>query len=97
MSYPITLQSMIGGTRITVDPHVSDTEQGSGAARHCAAMARRRRASPAVTSTRHDPHDLLDLLTYLVEPLVGATHAGGTHGGTAEPDNGATPAVATAT
>ena len=71
-------------------PHVSDPKQGSGAARHGVATAHRWRASPAVTSTRHDPHDLLDTLTYLAEPLDGATHGGGTHGGTAGWDDGGT-------
>ena len=60
-------------------------------------MARRRRASPAMASTHHNPHDLPDLLTYLTEPIIGAKHGGGIHGGTAEPDNGATPAIVTAT
>ena len=45
-----------------------------------------------MASTHHDPHYLPDLLTYLTEPIVGAKHGGGIHGGTAEPDNGATPA-----
>ena len=43
-----------------------------------------------MASTHHDPHDLSDLLTYLTEPIVGAKHGGGIHGGTAEPDNGTT-------
>ena len=51
---------------------------------------------PVVTSSRHDPHYLPDLLTYLTEPIVGAKHGGGIHGGTTEPDNGATPVEATA-
>ena len=51
---------------------------------------------PAVASSRHDPYYLPDLLTYLTEPIVGAKHGGGIHGGTVEPDNGATPVEATA-
>ena len=51
---------------------------------------------PAVTSSRHDPHYFPDLVTYLTEPIDGAKYGGGIHGGTAEPDNGATPVEATA-
>ena len=51
---------------------------------------------PAVTSSRHDPHYFPDLVTYLTEPIVGAKYGGGIHGGTAEPDNGATPTETTA-
>ena len=43
-----------------------------------------------MTSTWHDPHDLPDLLTYLTEPIVGAKHGGGNHGGTAERNDGVT-------
>ena len=49
-----------------------------------------------MTSSRHDPHYVLDLVTYLTEPIVGAKYGGGIHGGTAELDNGATPVEATA-
>ena len=50
-----------------------------------------------MASTRHDPRDLPDLLTYLTEPIVEAKHGGDLHGGMAEPDNGATPAMAMVT
>ena len=53
-------------------------------------------SSPAVASSQHNPHYLPDLLTYLTEPIVGAKHGAGIHGGTAEPDNGATPVETTA-
>ena len=43
-----------------------------------------------MTSSRHDPHYVLDLVTYLTEPIVGAKYGGGIHGGTAELDNGGT-------
>ena len=52
---------------------------------------------PAVKSSRHDPHYLPDLLTYLTEPIVEAKHGGGSHGGTTELDGGATPVVTTET
>ena len=77
-------------------PHMPVShEQSSGAARHCAATARRRRASPAMTSTLHDPHYFPELVTYLTEPIDGAKYGGGVHGGTAELDNGGTPVGAT--
>ena len=50
-----------------------------------------------MASTRHDPRDLPDLLTYLTDPIVEAKHGGGIPGGMAEPDSGATLAVAMAT
>ena len=45
-----------------------------------------------MTSSRHDPHYLPDLVTYsyLTEPIDGAKYGGSIHGGTAEPDNGTT-------
>ena len=77
-------------------PHMPVShEQSSGAAWHCAAMARQRRASPAMTSTLHDPRDLAHLLSHLAEPIDGAKYGGGVHGGTAELDNGGTPVGAT--
>ena len=42
------------------------------------------------------PHYVPDLVTYFTEPIVGAKYGGGIHGGTAEPDNGATPTETTA-
>ena len=54
-------------------------------------------SSPAVTSTRHDLHDLAHRLHYLVGPLVGASDDGGDHGGSEELDGGATPVETTAT
>ena len=44
-------------------------------------IARPRRASPAMTSTLHDPRDLADRLSYLVGPLAGANYDDGGHGG----------------
>ena len=70
-------------------------KQSSGAARHCAATARRRRASPAMTSTLHDPRDLAHPLSYLVGPLASANYDGGGHGGSARRDHGGTPVEAT--
>ena len=40
-----------------------------------------------------DPRDLVHRLSYLVWPLTGANDDGGGHGGSAELDNGAMPAV----
>ena len=85
----------MGPTR-QLDPHVIETKQSSGAAWHCAATARRRRASPAVTPSLRDLRDLAHRLSYSVGPLVGATHGGGAHGGSAERDDGATPVKTTA-
>ena len=48
-----------------------------------------------MTSTLHDPHYFLELVTYLTEPIDGAKYGGGVHGGTAELDNGSTPVGAT--
>ena len=62
-------------------PHVIDSEQSSGAAGHCAAVAHRRRASPAVTSSQCDPRDLTRRLVYLAGPIVDASDDGGGHGG----------------
>ena len=49
-----------------------------------------------MTSTLHDPHYFPELVTYLIEPIDGAKYGGGNHGGTTEPDNGATPMETTA-
>ena len=49
-----------------------------------------------MTSSQHDPHYVPDLVTYFTEPIVGAKYGGGIHGGTVEPDNGATLVEATA-
>ena len=73
----------MGPTR-QLDPHVIETKLSSGAAWHCAATARQRRASPAVTPSLRDLRDLAHRLSYSVGPLVGATHGGDAHGGTAE-------------
>ena len=66
-------------------PHMPVShEQSSGAARHCAATARRWRASPVMTSMLHDPRDLAHPLGYLVGLLAGANYDGGGHGGSKE-------------
>ena len=72
-------------------PRVSDTEQSSGAAGHCAAAARRRRASPAVRSSRYDLYDSANLLNRRTGPIADPRAIGGGHGGTAELDHGNTP------
>ena len=74
-------------------PRVSDTEQSSGAAGHCAAAARRRRALPAVTSSLHDLRDLAKRLSHLAGPIADPRADGGDHGGTAELDHGKTPVM----
>ena len=76
-------------------PRVRDTEQSSDAAGHCAAAARRRRASPAVTSSLDDLRDLAEQLSYLAGPIADPRVDGGDHGGTAELDHGDTPVWAT--
>ena len=78
-------------------PHMPVShKQSSGAARHCAATTRRRRASPAMTSTLHDPRDLAHPLRYLVGPLVDANYDAGGHGRSARRDHGGMPVEATA-
>ena len=76
-------------------PRVSDTEQSSGAAGHCAAAARRRRALPAVTSSLHDLRDLAKRLSHLAGPIADPRADGGDHGGAAGLDHGGTPVWAT--
>ena len=76
-------------------PRVSDTEQSSGAAGHCVAAARRRRASPAVTSSLHDLRDLAKRLSHLAGPIADPRADGSDHGGTAELDHGGTSVWAT--
>ena len=71
-------------------PHVIDLKQSSGAAGHCAAAARRRRASPAMTSTLRDLRDLANLLSHMAELIVYSRADGGDHGGTAGRDIGGT-------
>ena len=78
-------------------PHMPVShEQSSGAARHCVAMARRRRASPAMTSTLHDPRDLAHLLSHLAGPIIDSNDDGGGYGGSARRDNGGMPEEAAA-
>jgi len=76
-------------------PHVIDSKQSSGAAWHCAAAARRRRASPAMTSMLRDLRDLAKLLSHLAGLIVDSRADGGDHGGTAGLDHGGTPVWAT--
>ena len=76
-------------------PRVRDTEQSSGAAGHCAAAARRRRALPAVRSSWYDLRDLANLLSHLAGPIADPRADGGGHGGTAGLDHGKTPVWAT--
>jgi len=78
-------------------PHVIDSKQSSGPAWHCAAAARRRRASPAVTSSLHDLRDLAKRLSHLAGPIVDGKDDGGGNGGAAGLDHGKTPVEATAT
>ena len=58
-------------------PHVSDTEQSSGAAGHCVAAARRRRASPVVRSSGYDLRDQANLLSHLAGPIADPRADGG--------------------
>jgi hypothetical protein len=76
-------------------PRVSDTEQSSGATGHCAAAARRQRASPAVTSSLHDLCDLAKRLSHLAGPIADPRADGGDHGRTAGLDHGGTSEEAT--
>ena len=77
-------------------PHMPVShEQSSGAARHCAATARRRRASPAMTSMLRDLRDLAKLLSHLAGLIVDSRADGGDHGGTTGLDHGGTPVWAT--
>ena len=48
-----------------------------------------------MTSSLRDLRDLANLLSHSVGPLVGATHGGDAHGGTAGLDYGGTPMGAT--
>ena len=77
-------------------PHVIETKTEPAALLYRRGQSSTAVSLPAVTSSRHDPHDLLDPLTYLAETLDGATHGGGTHGGTAGRDDGGTPAMTSA-
>jgi len=72
-------------------PHVIDSKQSSGAAWHCAAAARRRRASPAVRSTLRDLCDLANLLSHMARRIVDPRADGGDHGGMAGREIGGTP------
>ena len=72
-------------------PHVIDSKQSSGAAWHCAAAARRRRASPAVRSTLRDLCDLANLLSHMAGRIVDPRADGGDHGGMAGQEIGGTP------
>ena len=78
-------------------PHVIDSKQSSGAAWHCAAAARRRRASPAMTSMLRDLRDLAKLLSHLAGLIVDSKADGGGHGGAAGLDHGGTPVEAKVT
>ena len=72
-------------------PHMSVIQkQSSGTARRLRGQGSMAASSPAVTSSPRDLRDLAHRLSYSVGPLVGATHGGGAHGGTAELDNGGT-------
>ena len=84
----------MGPTR-QLDPHVIETKQSSGAAWHCAAAARRWRASPAMTSMLRDLRDLAKLLSHLAGLIIDSRADGGDHGGTAGLDHGGTPVWAT--
>ena len=84
----------MGPTR-QLDPHVIETKQSSGAAWHCAAMARRWRASPAVTSSPDLLLDLARLMSQMAGPIANSRDDGGGNGGAAGLDHGGTPVEAT--
>ena len=90
------LLSLTGGTRITVTPLVSETEQSSSAAQSMRGQSSSTASSPVVTSTRDDPYDLTHRLNYLAGPLVGASDDDGDHGGSEERDGCGTSEEATA-
>ena len=86
----------MGPTR-QLDPHVIETKQSSGAAWHCAATARRRRASPAVTSSLDLLLDLARLMSQMAGPIADSRDGGGGNGGAAGLDHGGTPVEAMVT
>ena len=76
-------------------PHMPVShEQSSGAARHCAATARRRRASPAVTSSPDLLLDLAHLMSQMAGPIADSRDDGGGNGGAVGLDHGGTPVEA---
>ena len=76
-------------------PRVSDTEQGSGAARCWRGQSSPTANSPAVTSSHDDLLDFAHRLSYLGGFLIGASGYGGGHGGVEVRVDGETPAWAT--
>ena len=70
-------------------------EQSSGAVRRWRGQSSPTARLLAVTSSPSDLLDLAHLSHHLAGPIVDAKHGGSIHGGTAEPDNGATPVEAT--
>ena len=85
------MEPLTGGTYASVGPtrHRNGNRAG-GAAWHCTATARRRRASPAVTSSPDLLLDLAHLVSHLAGPIVDSRDDGGGHGGAAGLDYGGT-------
>ena len=76
-------------------PHVSETEQGSGAARCWCGQSSPTASLPAVTSSRRDLRDLAHLLSHLAGPIIDGKDDGGGNGGAARRDDGETSVKAT--